>query len=345
VSKKIFQKLFTRRKMPKEENNGNNFTNYFFNSGIIEGLAASSLAMTLALVTKKVPVAESAESTNTKKRTTFLSDKAHKRLVEILRVFVLPFFLTMTIYNLDLYRDAEGEGEYGTKVYFGVFVILPAFITLFSLALITYITRLWHYCLVLAGDILFGAFYTVPLLCWVPDDKINRVKDIPLMKPFLIAFCWTVGTLVSTPYKGKTGQQKKAIWAMLFMCFIHTMCSANLFDSMDVEEDRIAGVQTWSVVFGKDATFAILHALNALRVAVLCVLVYFKILPRASLGLLLSFVMIAIAIELFKNPQTARVGGRVDDLNSILHAPSIWLGIWLTNLFTRYKKESTKEVV
>ncbi len=103
-----------------------------------------------------------------------------------------------------------------------------------------------------------NAFYATKL------PMLNfRLKDIPFVKNFVVAFSWGVTcTLLPVAYMVDSPEMK-TLGAVFYFMLVMTFIAAVLYDVRDVKGDKEIGVRTIPVVLGERKTTWILLALNS----------------------------------------------------------------------------------
>lgn len=125
-------------------------------------------------------------------------------------------------------------------------------------------------------------FYTRPLF-----PRLARpVKEWPLFKAVYTSACW--GGLVGFGMV-YFGVAHVAIGAWLFLfTFLRMIVNSVACDFKDAERDRHRGVLTVPVVFGKDRTLKLLHAVNVAAALLIVLVILLGVAPPAYLWLVLS---------------------------------------------------------
>lgn len=111
--------------------------------------------------------------------------------------------------------------------------------------------------------IIANAFYGTKLLPGIP-----RLKDIPVMKNFVVASTWAlITTLLPALSAGHLAAFNIAIVG--YFMFVKTFVDTVLYDMRDVDGDRLNGVRTIPVMLGKGKTTALLLAANITLLSIL----------------------------------------------------------------------------
>lgn len=102
--------------------------------------------------------------------------------------------------------------------------------------------------------VIANAFYGMKLLPWLP-----RLKDIPVMKNFVVGAAWAVVTVL---LPASNSNYSEPCLLVLYFIFIKTFIDTVLYDIRDVSGDRLSGVRTMPVIIGEMPTVILLLLLN-----------------------------------------------------------------------------------
>jgi 4-hydroxybenzoate polyprenyltransferase len=97
---------------------------------------------------------------------------------------------------------------------------------------------------------LITLFYTIPV--FVNKKNIFRLRDIPYLKIFLIAFVWSSSTILLPVIQSATEFNKVHIMAMLLERFFFVFAITIPFDIRDIEADKQAGLKTIPLLFNNN---------------------------------------------------------------------------------------------
>ena len=173
-------------------------------------------------------------------------------------LLLAAFFLTFTVYNLnklsDIKEDSINLPERARFISknkkFITYVTIISYLAALSLSflqnfLATFVI-LFPFCI--------GLIYSIKLSNF-------RLKDILAVKNIVVALPWAVmGTFLplAVLYTVLT-----KIMLIFYFFFIRLFINTVLFDVRDIEGDRMSGVRTIPVVFGRQKTKTLLFSLNS----------------------------------------------------------------------------------
>ena len=95
-----------------------------------------------------------------------------------------------------------------------------------------------------------------------PISKLPRLKDIPVMKNFIVAISWALITTLLPAAQYPALSAVNIVIALYFM-LVKTFVVAVLYDIRDVKGDRENGVKTIPVIIGSKKTTFVLLSLNS----------------------------------------------------------------------------------
>ena len=137
----------------------------------------------------------------------------------------------------------------------------------------------------LISTFLFLPFIQLPLLCWiapflflsagyaVPFLKLNgrwlRLRDIPLIKVFLVAAVWTFVTFLF-PFicENPNWQPSLSLFAGMAMRFVFILAITLPFDVRDLSTDAKSGIQTFASLLGIKRLKTLCHLLLIVFIAI-----------------------------------------------------------------------------
>jgi 4-hydroxybenzoate polyprenyltransferase len=102
-----------------------------------------------------------------------------------------------------------------------------------------------------------NAIYGSKLIPWIP-----RLKDIPVMKNFVVALSWAL-VVVLFPAVGTIDILNGAILIIFYFVSVKYFINTVLFDIRDVKGDREMGIKTMPVILGVRKTLIILLGINS----------------------------------------------------------------------------------
>jgi len=130
-------------------------------------------------------------------------------------------------------------------------------------------------------------FYSLPI--FKTENKIFRLREIPYLKIFLIAFVWSYSTIllpiIQFGYEFKSG----IIIAMFLERFFFIFAIAIPFDIRDIEADKQAGLKTIPILLNKK---------NSMTISYLSLFFSFFISFFHYLTLNKAFIVLAIGISI-----------------------------------------------
>ena len=178
-----------------------------------------------------------------------------------LNILLSFFFITFSIYGLnkltDIKEDAVNAPERARYIKGKERVF--TFFLLFSLTISLFLGFLQDILCVpiLLFPLFAGIIYSVRVL-----PNLPRLKDITGVKNLIIALAWgmcsTFLPVICLLEKGIM-----LIGVVFYFFFIKGFANAVLFDIRDIEGDRMSGVKTIPVVFGRQKTKNLLLVLNS----------------------------------------------------------------------------------
>jgi 4-hydroxybenzoate polyprenyltransferase len=108
------------------------------------------------------------------------------------------------------------------------------------------------------------ALYVLPWMHLLPrplrPSGVRRIKDIPLVKAFYVAACWTLFVLWAAPFFPSAPANRIA-FAMIFL-FPSFFVTVTACDLRDEAADRAAGILTFPVLLGRLRTVTMLRTVQ-----------------------------------------------------------------------------------
>jgi len=173
-------------------------------------------------------------------------------------LLLAAFFLTFTVYNLnklsdikeDLINLPERAGFISRNKKPIICATMASYIAALSLAFLQNPFAV----LIILFPLCMGIVYSIKILSF-------RLKDVLGMKNITIALAWaTTGSFLPLAVLSRPFIQVALVFYFLFLrCVVNT----TTFDVRDIEGDRISGVRTIPVVFGRSKTKNLLLILNS----------------------------------------------------------------------------------
>ncbi|NQE45136.1 Digeranylgeranylglyceryl phosphate synthase [ANME-1 cluster archaeon GoMg2] len=179
-----------------------------------------------------------------------------------LYILLAAFFLTFSIYNLnkltDIAEDLVNAPERAEYVIGKEKVILCFSIIAYIFALLLGISTNILSVPILLFPFFIGLIYSTKILSVF---GLSRLKDIVFMKNFIVTLSWTVEAIfLSAIFLHGTSL---TILLLFYFVFTKIFINAVSFDIRDIEGDRISGVETIPVVFGRRKAKNLLLILNS----------------------------------------------------------------------------------
>jgi 4-hydroxybenzoate polyprenyltransferase len=168
------------------------------------------------------------------------------------------FFLTLTIYNLNKLTDIKEDSINLPKRAEFIqenknFVIYIAIFSYVVALLLAFLCNPFALFLILL-PLCTGVLYSIKISNF-------RLKDITGIKNFIIALsCSSTFTFLPLAVSFRN---LAIIMLVFYFIFVKILANSVLFDVRDIEGDRISGVRTIPVVFGKHKTKNLLLILNS----------------------------------------------------------------------------------
>lgn len=212
--------------------------------------------------------------------------------------FALIFFASILDYNVhDYLKMISSPYEFQKKknhltpnnfhqIKLMIFISLAGFLT----ALFFTELHLMFFILAVAIPTLF---YTI-----IFTDRKNRfpVKTIPGLKTFLITFIWTTVTVLAPVIQCKSESDLTNTTLVFLERFFFIFAIAIPFDIRDTSHDKITGIKTIPILFGKKKSLLI--CTTALIISLLIALTHYIslgmyfLLPGYSISILIAIVII-----------------------------------------------------
>jgi len=179
----------------------------------------------------------------------------------ILNLILSVFFMIFSIYNLnkltDIKEDAVNVPDRAKYIKGKEKIFI--FFLLFSLTISLFLGVLQDILCVpiILFPIFIGVIYSVRV-----SSNLPRLKDITGIKNLVVAITWSVGSTflpaICLPQKSNM-----LITLVFYFFFLKSFINTVLFDIRDIEGDRLSGVRTIPVVFGREKTKNLLLILNS----------------------------------------------------------------------------------
>ena len=138
-------------------------------------------------------------------------------------------------------------------------------------------------------------FYSLPI--FKTKKLIFRLREIPGLKIFLIAFVWAASTILLPIIQSGNSFNKWHVITMLLERFIFVFAITLLFDIRDMKADEAAGLKTIPLIIGQKKTMLVAN-IYILFFMVVCIFHYYNT-PLSYL--LPAFIISAISTLFFLN--------------------------------------------
>lgn len=216
----------------------------------------------------------------------------------LVQTFLISSFLTTAVYNADRWNDnaadtdtpERGQSWGGSNPRRGaISVLLPM-----ALCVATVLTNRENgsilYPLLLVIALFFaGLIYTFPastLLPFLGDKWHIRIKDIPCIKAFYVAFIWAAGMFV--PAALCLGVDPQIVLTYSGYIFLRVVPACTAGDIRDVRADRAARLLTLPIAFGIRPTILAMGVVNVVAALWVLTNVFNSSWPRYGLILVFS---------------------------------------------------------
>jgi len=215
-------------------------------------------------------------------------------------IFFIGVFVTFAVYNLNRKTDEEEDAiNHSERFSFTKKhekLLFYSAITAYAAALVIAAYYGPATLLIAIFPLSSGIFYSLPIL--PARFGFRRIKEIPLMKSFLVAMAWALPPVLLPVYAAGASIGRITMILILFfftLVFINTV----LFDMRDIEGDAQSGVRTIPVILGFARTRFALTAVNLLTGFVIFILAA-AALPQVCLCVLIAgiaYVQLYIALS------------------------------------------------
>lgn len=182
-------------------------------------------------------------------------------IISNLKILLSFFLMTFFIYGLnkltDINEDAINTPERAKLIKKIVPIFKFSLVSSFILALLLSSLANFLALPLLLFPLVSGTLYSVKFF-----PNLPRLKDILGVKNIIIALAWAIcSTLLPAIFLPE--KRYIAIIAVFYFFFLKSFINAVLFDIRDIEGDRISGVRTIPVVFGRQKTKNLLLILSS----------------------------------------------------------------------------------
>ena len=182
-------------------------------------------------------------------------------IISNLKILLSFFLMTFFIYGLnkltDINEDAINTPERAKLIKKIEPIFKFSLVSSFILALLLSSLANFLALPILLFPLVSGTLYSVKFF-----PNLPRLKDILGVKNIIIALAWAIcSTLLPAIFLPE--KRYIAIIAVFYLFFLKGFINAVLFDIRDIEGDRISGVRTIPVVFGRQKTKNLLLILSS----------------------------------------------------------------------------------
>ncbi len=128
--------------------------------------------------------------------------------------------------------------------------------------------------------------YSLPL--YKKENRVFRLREIPLLKIFIISFVWAVTTVLLPVIQ--TGRQFEA-WKLIAIMaerFLFIFAIAIPFDIRDMAQDRISGLRTLPILLGEKTALR----MGDLALLLFCAIALSNNNPMIAVAMLVSAVLV-----------------------------------------------------
>ncbi len=196
----------------------------------------------------------------------------------------IGFLATFAGYNLNhLSEFKEDIINYPSRVKFLAgkrLIFIPCIIFSYVLIFILSLSNL-NLFLVSLFPFAFVFLYTIQ---WVPLKvkkflHFRRLKEIPFIKNFFVAFSWAACTYLLVLFSSQEVLLTSALTVVSFFIFVRVLLGTIAFDLRDIAGDARYNIKTLPVLLGYRKTLVFLFSLNSFSFVIFAVVAYWEIIP------------------------------------------------------------------
>ncbi len=241
------------------------------------------------------------------------------------RKFPTTYYYFLIIYNGDRLGDTRTASTTPNRsVIIDKYTTIAKRTILLGLLMIAWLS--WYSGWLVAIPVLMlmimGGLYSLPIL---PFNKIRRIKDIPCFKNFVIPLVACLNCVIGLLLMNYEWWHP-GFWLLVVYIYIRAFVSAFLGDYRDMEEDRKAGIITFSRVLGIQNSKRAVWTLNVLTISYIIILVWNSAIPLRFIGLIMPGVFAIVAGQmLLSRTEKMELWGEWYDLEFLLMFPSVWV--------------------
>jgi len=129
--------------------------------------------------------------------------------------------------------------------------------------------------------------------------RYRRIRDIPGSKTILIAIAWGIVTSLFPPLSISSQIDTGTILVLLWstgMVFVRTA----FFDTLDMQGDRIVGMETIPILMGEKRSMRLLKSILALTLAVILLSSAFSLISSLGFGLAICPIFLFLVIMIYE---------------------------------------------
>jgi len=216
-----------------------------------------------------------------------------------LNLFLAAFFVTFAVYNLNKLTDKEEDSLNAPERAFfirgreKILIIVSMISYLFAIILGT--LENFIAVLVLLFPLCAGICYSVKI-----SPNIPRLKDLFLVKSFIVALCWTFG-VTFLPIIHLNKGSGIIVFLIFYFFFAKSFINTVLFDIRDIKGDKKNNIKTLPVVIGKEKTKRLLLIINSSFIPWLLISTYLSLFSVYIIPLVFSIFHGYWCINYFSN--------------------------------------------
>lgn len=175
----------------------------------------------------------------------------------------IMFLVTFSVYNINRKTDGNEDAinhpdRYSFTSRYGE-ILSNSAIFAYILAIVLALCCGLKTALISAIPLICGILYS---FAWMPPGfRYRRLKEIPVVKNFVIAISWASAPALLPVYSNVSDVNVATLVVFIFF-FISAFTNSVVFDMRDIKGDIASGVRTIPAMFGAKGTIKILTSLN-----------------------------------------------------------------------------------
>ena len=130
--------------------------------------------------------------------------------------------------------------------------------------------------------------------------RYRRIRDIPGSKTYLISLAWGIVAAVF-PALSVTGSLSITTVFVFSWCTAMVFVRTAIFDTLDMQGDRIVGKETIPILLGEKRTLVLLKKILAAALALLAVTSAFRIIPPLGAALVICPLFMFLVLKAYEN--------------------------------------------